>query len=75
MMRIGWVIPCIIDQDVHGAKILNDSLRHTFALIFFSHIAHVATMDVSDSGGSPLRLPPFKVQESHGSPMLCKAAQ
>jgi hypothetical protein len=63
---------CIIDQNVHGAKILNDLLRHTLALIFVSHIANVTTMGVSDCGGDPLRLLSFKVQERDGSPMFRK---
>ena len=63
---------CIIDQNVHGAKILDYLLRHAFALIFFGHVAHVAAMGVSDGGGNPLRLLPFKVQERHGSPMFRK---
>ena len=63
---------CIIDQDVHGAKILDYLLRHTFALIFFRYVADVAAMGVSDCGGDPLWLLPFKVQERHGSPMFRK---
>ena len=63
---------CIIDQNVHGAKILDYLLRHSFALIFLGHVAHVAAMDVSDCGCNPLRFLSFKVQERDGSPMFRK---
>jgi hypothetical protein len=63
---------CIIDQNVHGAKILDYLLRHTFALIFFCYVAHVTPMHVSDGSGNPLRLLPLKVQERYGSPMFRK---
>jgi hypothetical protein len=63
---------CIVNQNVHAAKIFDDLSRHAFALIFFGHVAHVTTMPLSNRGCDLRRGLTFQIQNSHGSSVLGK---
>src|ERR1700683_4677703 len=62
----------IVYQNVHRTKIFDDLSSHPFALLFFGHVADVATVSLSDRDCDLRRVLKFQIHATPPSPALDK---